>query len=249
MVVAAAFVRGRTPLTPALHLGRWRTLLADALPYALATTVGFVYVYLAVILLGFVSSEHEVGIYSAAFRVFIVLVGLAGLVQQSAFPVLARSARDDRDRLRYATQRLLDGSLVLGGLVGLATAVGAPIAIDVIAGSRYAEAVPALRIQGAALMMTFLAVLAGFALLSLHRYSAVLVVNALGLVTSVVLVVSLGHRYGSTGAAWANLARRDDAGRRRPDRGGARDRRRAARLRDRAASSFRHSRSGSWRRC
>ena len=120
--------------------------------------------------------------------------------------MLARSARDDRDRLRYATQKLLDGSLVLGGLVGLATAVGAPVAIEIVAGPRYSDAVPALRLQGAALMMTFLAVLAGFSLLSMHRYRAVLVVNALGLVTSVVCVLALGARFGATGAGWANLA-------------------------------------------
>lgn len=206
LVIVALIVRRRAPLLPSVSVRRWRALLEDALPYALAITVSFIYVYLAVIVLGFVSSEHEVGIYSAAFRVFIVLVGLAGLVQQSAFPVLARSARDDRDRLHYATQRLLDGSLVLGGLVGLATAVGAPVAIDVIAGRQYGESVPVLRIQGAALTMTFLAVLGGFVLLSLHRYRAVLVVNALGLVTSVTFVVVLGSRHGATGAAWANLA-------------------------------------------
>jgi O-antigen/teichoic acid export membrane protein len=206
VLVAGWAVRARMQRMPAIDLARWRALLADALPYALATTVAFIYVYLAVILLGFVSSDREVGIYSAAFRVFIVLVGLAGLVQQSAFPVLARSARDDRDRLRYATQRLLDGSLVLGGLVGLATAVGAPVAIEIVAGPRYSEAVPALRLQGAALTMTFLAVLAGFALLSMHRYRAVLVVNALGLVTSVTCVLTLGSAHGATGAGWANLA-------------------------------------------
>jgi O-antigen/teichoic acid export membrane protein len=206
VAVAAWVVRARMRRRPALDLARWRALLTDALPSALATTVAFVYVYLAVFLLGFVSTEHEVGIYSAAFRVFIVLVGLAGLVQQSAFPVLARSARDDRDRLSYATQRLLDGSLVLGGLVGLATAVGAPVAIEIMAGPRYSAAVPALRLQGAALMMTFLAVLGGFALLSMHRYRAVLIVNALGLVTSVVCVLTLGAAHGATGAGWANLA-------------------------------------------
>jgi O-antigen/teichoic acid export membrane protein len=205
VAVAGVLVRGRMPALPALHLGRWRALVADALPYAVATAVGFIYVYMTVIVLGFVASQREVGIFSAAFRVFAVLVGMAGLVQQSAFPVLARSARDDRERLRYAVQKLLDGSLVLGALVALGTAVGAPVAIDVVAGARFGEAVPALRIQGAALLMTFLAALGSFALLGMHRYRAVLVANGLALVTSLGLVLTLGAEYGATGAAWANL--------------------------------------------
>jgi O-antigen/teichoic acid export membrane protein len=206
VAVAGFLVRGRMPRRPAVELERWRVLLADALPYAVATAVGFIYLYMTVILLGFVSSDYEVGIFSAAFRVFIVLGGVAGLVQQSAFPVLARAARDDRDRLHYAVQRLLDGSLVLGGMLALATAVGAPIAIDAMAGARFEASVPVLRIQGAALMMTFLAALTGFALLSMHRYRAVLIVNALALVTSIVFVLVLGAADGATGAAWANLA-------------------------------------------
>jgi O-antigen/teichoic acid export membrane protein len=194
------------PRRRAVELDRWRVLLADALPYAVATAVGFIYVYLTVILLGFVSSDYEVGIFSAAFRVFIVLAGVAGLVQQSAFPVLARAAVDDHDRLRYAVQKLLDGSLVLGGMLALATSVGAPIAIDAMAGSRFDASVGVLRIQGAALLMTFVAALTGFALLSLHRYRAVLVVNALALVTSILFVLILGSNHGAHGAAWANLA-------------------------------------------
>ena len=205
VLAASALVRGRMPLRPALDLARWRRLATDALPYAVATAVGFIYVYVTVLALGFVSSQHEVGIFSAAFRVFAVLVGMAGLVQQSAFPVLARAARDDRERLRYAVQQLLQGSLALGALVGLATAVGAPVAIDVIAGARFDAAVPALRIQGAALTMTFLAALGGFTLLGMHRYRAVLIANALALLTSLTLVLTLGDAHGATGAAWANL--------------------------------------------
>ena len=205
VAVCAVLVHGRFPRVPARDLARWRALLSDALPYAVATAVGFFYVYLTVILLGFVASDHEVGIFSAAFRVFIVLAGVAGLVQQSAFPVLSRAARDDRDRLRYAVQRLFDGSLVFGGLLALATSVGAPVAIRIIAGPRFEASDPVLRIQGAALLMTFLAALSGFALLSLHRYRAVLVANSLALVTSVVLVLGLGSTHGAEGAAWANL--------------------------------------------
>jgi Na+-driven multidrug efflux pump len=77
--------------------------------------------------------------------------------------------------------------------------------IDAMAGSRFDASVPVLRIQGAALFMTFMVALMSFALLSLHRYRAVLIVNAIALCTSTVLVLVLGAADGATGAAWANL--------------------------------------------
>ena len=53
----------------------------------------------------------------------------------AAFPIFARAARDDHDRLGYGVDRVFQASLVLGGLVVVALALGAPFAIDVVAGT------------------------------------------------------------------------------------------------------------------
>ena len=52
--------------------------------------------------------------------------GDSGLLVTSAFPVLARAARDDRDRLRYALQRLWDIALAARRRRRGSDAVGAP---------------------------------------------------------------------------------------------------------------------------
>ncbi|MDP9345665.1 MAG: oligosaccharide flippase family protein [Actinomycetota bacterium] len=206
VAVTAPLIARSISLRPSVHVAAWRALIADALPYAAATAVGIVYIYLTVIALGFVADEKQVGLFSAAFRVFIVIAGISALVVQSAFPVLTRAARDDRRRLGYAVQRLFEGNVVVGAFVGLCTAVGAPLAILIIAGRDFAGSVPVLRVQGAALLMTFVAGVGSYSLLALRRHGALLAINALALTVSLTLTLALGATDGARGAAVANLA-------------------------------------------
>jgi len=203
VIAAYPLVRSEMPWRPSLALWRWRALLVDVLPYAMATAVGFVYVYLTVILLGFVADDREVGLFSAAFRVFIVLAGASGLLAQTAFPVLARAARDDSERLAYGTQRLLEGSFIVAGAAGLGIGFAAPVAIDVVAGGEFGGAVGVLELQAVAFAGTFPAAVAGFAVLAQGRYRAVLVANGVALAVSLVVTLTLAS---AKGAAVANIA-------------------------------------------
>jgi len=202
----AWMVRQRMPLAPAIDVQAWRRLLKVTASFALATAVGTIYVYLAVVLLSLVSSATETGQFGAAFRVFIVLAAVPGLLVTTAFPVLARAARDDHERLRYAVQRLFETGLVLGTGFAMGAVIGAPVAIDIVAGSGFDTAAHVLQIQGIALLASFLLANWGFALISLHLHASLLAANLAALVTSASLVLILGSSNGAEGAAWATLA-------------------------------------------
>jgi O-antigen/teichoic acid export membrane protein len=209
IVVAAAtawMVRDRMPLMPGANVREWGRLLRVTASFALATAVGTVYIYLAVVLLSLVSTDAETGQFGAAFRVFIVLAAVPGLLVTTAFPLLARAARDDHERLRYALQRLFETSLVLGTAFALATVLGAPVAIDVVAGEGFEPAVNVLRVQGVAMLASFLLATWGFALISLHLHRELLLANLGALVVSATLVLVVGSAEGAEGAAWATLA-------------------------------------------
>ena len=134
VLLTAWLVRGTIPFVPAFDTRAWGRLLRLVLPYAAASAIGAVYVSLVVVLTSLVASQEETGYFSAAFRVFSVLSAVPSLLVASAFPILARAARDDRERLRYALQRLWDASLVIGAGAAVLTAVGAPVAIAVSRG-------------------------------------------------------------------------------------------------------------------
>ena len=205
LVLTVPLVRGAVPFVPSIRGTDWRRLLALTVPFAAANAVGAVYIYLAVIVLSLASTEQETGYFGASFRVFIVLSAIPGLLVASAFPILARAARDDASRLAYALQRLWEIQVLLGVGIALCTVVGAELAIDVIAGEEFGPAVDVLRIQSLALLASFVLAVYGFALLSLSFYREILLANAVALVVSLGMLTALVPSYGAEGAAVATV--------------------------------------------
>lgn len=205
LLATVPLVRRLVPLMPTLRGTEWRRLLRLTVPFAAANAVGSVYIYLAVVLLSLVSTEQQTGFFSASFRIYVVLGAIPGLIVASAFPILARAARDDDTRLAYALDRLWQILLLLGAGIALCTAVGAELAIDVVAGEDFSASAPVLQIQALALFAAFLVAVWGFALLSLSLYRSILVANALALAISVLLTLTLAPTYGAEGAAVANV--------------------------------------------
>lgn len=206
LAITLPLARGKMPLLPQLDYSQWKGLLRIALPYALAAAVGTLYIYMAVVLMSVVATEEQTGYFAPSFRIFIALSAIPGLLVTSAFPILARTADSDQDRLAYALQRLFDASLVLGVGIVIVTTIGAPLAIDIVAGKNFAPSEDVLRVQSLALLGSFFVAIWGFALLALRKYRALLVANAFGLAISALATITLAPSYGADGAAVATVA-------------------------------------------
>ncbi len=202
----AALARNEISLRVGLRPRQWLGLLRLTVSFSLATAVGTLYIFTAQILTSLVSSEHQSGLFAASFRIFIVVSAVPGLLVGGALPLLARAARDDRERLAYALQRIFDVSLILGIAAALGTVAGAKFMIDAIAGPKYSGAAGVLEIQGLALIASFVVAGWSFALLSLKRYTGVLLTNLASFLVSCSLTVVLATSHGATGAAVATVA-------------------------------------------
>jgi O-antigen/teichoic acid export membrane protein len=206
LLATIAFVRGGgVSLRPSFDTAEWGGLIRSTVTFALATAVGTLYVYAALVLTELVASGEQTGDFAAAFRVFVIVAAVPGILATTAFPLLSRAARDDQVRLAYATQRLFEAMAILGGAAAIACVAGAPTIIDVVAGPKFAGAVDVLRIQGVALLMTFVIATWGFTLLALHRHREMVIVNAAALTVSAVTVLLLASAHGASGAAFGTL--------------------------------------------
>jgi O-antigen/teichoic acid export membrane protein len=205
VLVTLVLVRGRVPLRPTFDRGQWVALIRPTITFALATAVGSLYVYTALVITSLVSTQEQTGLFSASFRVYIIAASVPGILVTTAFPVLSRAARDDRERLRYATQRLFEGTAALGGAALITCVLGAAPIIAVVAGHDYDGAIPVLRIQGAALALTFVIATWGFTLLAMHRHRQMIRANAIALVVSASTVLLLARSHGAEGAAFGTL--------------------------------------------
>jgi O-antigen/teichoic acid export membrane protein len=194
------------PVVPRFERAEWRRLLQLTVVYAVAAAVGTIYVGVTVIVTSLVGTAQETGYYGASYRIFTVVGNIPLLLVGAAFPVLARAARDDRERLQYALGRVWEMALILGVGIGLILGAGAPFAIHVVAGAGFDPAIPVLRIQSAALVGGFLAVTLAYVLLSIHRHAALLVANCIALGGSLLLTLVLVPPLGAKGAAIATVA-------------------------------------------
>ncbi len=201
----AALARHAISLRMSLRPRHWAALLRVTISFSLATAVGTLYVYTAQIITSLVASRHESGLFAASFRIFIVAAAIPGLLVGAALPLLARAARDDRERLSYALQRIFEVSLILGVGMALATLAGAQFVIHVVAGKSFAGAAGVLQIQGAAMIASFVLTGWSFALLSLQRHRAILAANGAAFVASCALTLVLAGSHGARGAAVATL--------------------------------------------
>ncbi|CAN5522963.1 hypothetical protein BH20ACT19_BH20ACT19_06920 [soil metagenome] len=201
----AVLVRGAVSLRPSFVLSEWIELARPALAFALAVAVGVIYLYTAQILTSLVSTERETGLFSAAFRVFVIVAGVPALLVSGALPLLSRAAVDDRARLANIVRGLFAAMLLLGGGAAVAFVAGAGPIISIVAGPGFEPAADVLRIQGAALLLTFVIATWGFTLLAERRHRAMVYANLAALATSLTTVGLLAASAGAIGAALGTL--------------------------------------------
>ena len=200
---AATLVRRDVPLRPRFHGGEWWPLVRDTLPYAAAIAVNTLYFRVTIVVMSLAAAARETGYFATSFRVTEVLIGVPALAIGAAFPILSRAARDDRQRLAYATERIIELSLIAGVALLLAVVMSAPFIIEVLAGPTGKPAVAVLQIQGLALVATFLSMATGFVLLSTRHHGALLIANGAALVANITLTLTLVPVWQARGAAVA----------------------------------------------
>jgi O-antigen/teichoic acid export membrane protein len=206
LLLTARLVRGSMPLRPSVHFSVYAPLLRETFPFAVAIALSSVYFRVTVVVMSLQATALQTGYFSTSFRVVEILIALPTLVIGAAYPIVTRAERDDPERFAHATRRIFELSVLVGVWLALAMVLGAPFVIDVLGGHAAAPAVALLRIQGLAVMGTFVAVACGFPLLALRRYSELLLANALGLAVTLAVSLSLVPVLEAEGAAIATVA-------------------------------------------
>lgn len=201
LVVLVPIVARVAPILPSLDVSAWWRLLRQILSFAAASALNVVYYRIAIVVMSLLATEQATGFFSASFRVMEVLLLLPGLTVSAAFPILARAARDDSERLRYTVQRMFEVALIAGTGVALALVAGAPAIVAVLGGADFAPAAGVLQIQAPAIVATFLLATWGHALLAMDCQRQLLVANAGALGAILVLSIALIPAAGASGAA------------------------------------------------
>ena len=206
LVLTPALLGGLVGLRPRLDSATARMLLRESLPIAAAIAMNVIYLRLLMILVSVQTDERETGLFATAFRIFEILLGIPTLVLAVALPLLAVAGAEDRERLRYALQRMTEIAVGASLLLVLVTVVLAEQAIVLLGGESYREAAPILRLLAFALLGIFVSQVLTLGLVSLRRQRDVALANALALVLVIGLGLLLVEAYEGMGAAAAAVA-------------------------------------------
>ena len=182
-------------------LSKWREHFKELIYFALITLVTRVYIYLPVLLLGFLTTPHEVGIFSAPSRLCL-LITVNFALPQAFYPVLASLHQDIEafKKARYNFQKIMTA---IGLPIGVGSTILAKDIIRLLYGSSYLEGADVLKIIIWAVPITFIRMTYGQSLLvlGLQRFHAI--ATGMGILITFILNLFLIPIYGVYGAALA----------------------------------------------
>ncbi len=205
LLLTPLVVAGVAGMRPALDRATARELLRESLPLAAALAMNVIYLRLLVILVSVQTGATETGLFATSFRIFEILLGIPTLVLAVALPLLAVAGAEDRERLRYALQRMTEAAVAASLLLVLVTVILAEPAILLLGGEDYREAAPILQVQAFALLGVFVSQVWTLGLVSLRRQRDVAVANGIALAVVIVLGVVLVRAYEGIGGAVAAI--------------------------------------------
>jgi O-antigen/teichoic acid export membrane protein len=183
----------------------WKELLVESLPLGAALVIVNMYFRADIILLSFLRSNAEVGLYGAVFKLIELLITLPVFFMNSVLPVLMRRLGEGKDQAARVIQKSFDLLLIAGLAFAGGGLVLAPDIMRLIGGSEFVPAADALRLSLAAVALTFLSVAFSNLYIAKGRQVMALKLGTIGLIINVGLNLLVIPAYGITGAAAVTL--------------------------------------------
>ena len=182
-----------------------KPILLTAWPFGLVGLMGAVMINTDVLILGWMRSATEVGLYSAAQRPIQLLYIAPSLIATAFFPQLARMAAESKEKFA----KLFENALALIYLLALPLTVGGVILakqiIVLLYGASYASSYVSFAILSATLIVVFPATLIGNAIFAHNKQKTFLIYVALGVFGNIILDLILIPRWGMNGSSAATL--------------------------------------------
>jgi len=176
---------------------------ARALPFAASGIVANLQTRVAPLLLGYLSTQSELGAFAAAARFGTTARLAPGAIFAGALPVLSREHTDDPVAGSQAFASFHRAMVALAALTAVPCVVLGPLLLRAIYGTRFVGAAPALMVIGIGLLPALTNSAKKIFLYATGDERFVLQWSTVSLVIQVISGIVFMPRYGSVGAAAA----------------------------------------------
>jgi O-antigen/teichoic acid export membrane protein len=184
----------------------WRDLHRTALPLGFFLVVLNLYSYVDGVMLGYLRTDAETGLYAAAYRIYEGFTYAALALSTVLTPRLSALFTSDRARHRRIAFGGMSGSAALGTAVAVVAFVIATPLLVFLFGADYAAATAAFRILVVGLPVVFAIWILHAIAISVDREQLLLQTGLIGLAVNVGLNLYVIPHYGPVGAAGATVA-------------------------------------------
>lgn len=197
------FVRTYSSVRIVVSWKKWKDILISSTPVGLATIFNQLSLNLPPLFLGIIYSKADVGLYSASFKIVMMLLIIERVVHYVSFPVIARQHIKEPEKLKRTfaviTRLLLAISipLAVGGVI-----LAEPL-IAFIYGAEYSGSSVILRILLLYFLITPMNSIFGYGLVAMNREQKFLRVISLTSLINAVLICVFGMLFRGPGAAGA----------------------------------------------
>lgn len=190
---------------PTFHFQVWREFLVRSAPIALGMIFSVLYFRLDIVMLQLMTGERIVGFYSAAYKLFEVVVILPHSCMLVLFPTMVEEYHANRSKFKASYARSLWVYGIGGGGIALLLWSFSHEIILMIYGDKFNPSGEVLGVLAIAVFLFFINFLLSNVLITSGREK----VNTWNLLAATVLNIALNMiwipQYGMMGAAWATV--------------------------------------------
>lgn len=178
-------------------------LLKEAFPLGVASLISQVVLQFPVIYLGWVASTEEAGVFSAAFKMIVLLLIFDRVFYNVFFPAISRCAHQSPERLEEIVNRILRIVTVSALTVGLAAVISAALLITIVFGTSFKEAIPLFQGMVGYFFFTLVNSVIGFTLVGMGREKEFTRAIITGLIVFFIAVILVPRPYSAIGVVAA----------------------------------------------
>ncbi len=179
----------------------WKSILASNVPVGFAMCLAQSATNLPPIILGWLVSNVDAGMFSAAMKITFLLLMLDRILNALFLPVVTRYLASHKDETGFLITTVVKFVLIVVLPTTVCGVAFAPIAVPLIFGSSYAEAIPLLQILMGYFLLTLVNSLFVCILFAAGRELAYTAAITIGSVVFVAAIVTGALLMGTEGAA------------------------------------------------
>lgn len=200
-----AFIKRFGLTTPSVGLSIWKKHLPVAIPIATSTFMVAIYFSIDQVLLGFLRTETEVGLYTASIKAVAAIQMPAMVLIQVFFPILSK-AIGNISEMRESALQLAKRMLPIGFGIGIIAAILSNELIVLFAGETFEPAKTAFMLLMCNATLIYLTMTIGQTLLAWDKQNTYMIIVGAGAILNVLLNIIVIPNYGIEGAASTTIA-------------------------------------------